>query len=40
LQTQLAIAKELNFGEPESVQKAQEQAEEVGKMLWALLQKL
>ena len=31
LQTQLAIAKELKFGEPEAMQKAQEQTEEVGK---------
>jgi four helix bundle protein len=40
LQTQLAIAKELGFGQPASMQKVQTQAEEVGKMLWALFQKL
>jgi four helix bundle protein len=40
LQTQLAIAKELGFGRPPSLQELQDQAEEVGKMLWALFQKL
>jgi four helix bundle protein len=40
LQTQLAIAKELGFGRPALMQKIQIQAEEVGKMLWALFHKL
>lgn len=40
VQTQLAIAKELGLGQPAFMQKIQAQAEEVGKMLWALLQKL
>jgi four helix bundle protein len=40
LQTQLAIARELKFGQPDGLLKVQEGAEEVGKMLWALLQKL
>ncbi|HEV2279858.1 MAG TPA: four helix bundle protein [Acidobacteriaceae bacterium] len=40
LQTQLAIARELGFGRPDAMQRAQAQAEEIGKMLWAMLQKL
>lgn len=40
LQTQLAIAKELGYGRPDALQMMQAKAEEVGKMLWALLQKL
>ena len=40
LQTQLAIARELGFGKVDLMKKAQAQAEEVGKMLWGLVQKL
>jgi four helix bundle protein len=40
LQTQLAIASELGFGPAVSMKKVQAQAEEVGKMLWGLVQKL
>lgn len=40
LQTQLAIASELGFGKAVLLREGQIQAEEVGKMLWGLLQKL
>jgi len=40
LQTQLGIANELGFGKKALMEKVQFQAEEVGKMLWGLLQKL
>lgn len=40
LQTQLVIAKELGFGRQDLMAKADDLAEETGKMLWALMQKL
>jgi len=40
LQTQLAIASELGIGRPPLRKDVRSQAEEVGKMLWGLLQKL
>jgi four helix bundle protein len=40
LQTQLAIAGELGFGRASLMKEVRAQAEEVGKMLWGLLQKL
>ncbi len=40
LQTQLAIASELGFGRANLMKDARAQGEEVGKMLWGLLQKL
>jgi four helix bundle protein len=40
LQTQLAIAGELVFGRASLMKEVRAQAEEVGKMLWGLLQKL
>lgn len=40
LQTQLAIAGELEFGRASVMKEVRTQAEEVGKMLWGLLQKL
>ena len=40
LQTQLAIAAELGFGNARLMREVRVQAEEVGKMLWGLLQKL
>ncbi|HEY1499860.1 MAG TPA: four helix bundle protein [Acidobacteriaceae bacterium] len=40
LQTQIGIANEMRFGKRGLMEKAQFQAEEVGKMLWGLLQKL
>jgi four helix bundle protein len=40
LQTQLAIASELGFGRATSMKDIRTRAEEVGKMLWGLLQKL
>jgi len=40
LQTQLGIARELEFGRHAQMDKVQAQAEEAGKMLWGLLQKL
>jgi len=40
LQTQLVISKELGFGKATQIQKAEELAEEVGKMLWALFKSL
>ena len=40
LQTQLAIAGELGFGNAKLMKEVRTQAEEVGKMLWGLLQKL
>jgi four helix bundle protein len=40
LQTQLAIAGELGFGRASLMKEVRTQAEEVGKMLWGLLQKL
>ncbi|MFP5228763.1 MAG: four helix bundle protein [Acidobacteriota bacterium] len=40
LQTQLAIAGELGFGRASLMKEVRTQAEEVGKMLWGLFQKL
>ncbi|HEX3660568.1 MAG TPA: four helix bundle protein [Acidobacteriaceae bacterium] len=40
LQTQLAIAEELGFGKTALMREVQEKADEVGKMLWSLFQKL
>lgn len=40
LQTQLLIARELGFGEPEQIGAAASTSEEVGKMLTAILKKL
>jgi len=40
LQTQLAIASELGFGRVAMMKDVRAHAEEVGKMLWGLLQKL
>jgi four helix bundle protein len=40
LQTQLAIASELGFGRVPLMKAVRTHAEEVGKMLWGLLQKL
>jgi four helix bundle protein len=40
LQTQLAIASELGFGRATAMKDVRFHAEEVGKMLWGLLQKL
>lgn len=39
LQTQLLIANALGYGKKMNLQEVQETAEEVGKMLWALMQK-
>lgn len=40
LQTQLVIAKALRYGKDPQLQKTEGLAEEVGKMTWALMQKL
>jgi len=40
VQTQLIIARELGFGDPERLSEAESLSEEVGKMLTSLLQKL
>jgi four helix bundle protein len=40
LQTQLIIAKALGYGKESQLQKTEGLAEEVGKMTWALMQKL
>jgi four helix bundle protein len=40
IQTQLVIAKELGFGKAVQMQTTEALAEETGKMLWALLQKI
>jgi four helix bundle protein len=40
VQTQLVIARELGFGDPKLISGAENLAEETGKMLWAMMQKL
>jgi four helix bundle protein len=40
IQTQLVIARELGFGDPRVISGAEQLAEETGKMLWAMMQKL
>jgi len=40
VQTQLLIARDLGFGEPSEIERAQKAAEEISKMLWAIVQKL
>jgi four helix bundle protein len=40
VQTQLTIARELEYGNPETLTKAEELSEEVSKMLFAILKKL
>ena len=40
LQTQLVISEKLGFGQLEHIKTAQDLAEQTGKMLWALMEKL
>ncbi len=40
VQTQIVIAREPSFGDPGRAREIQEVAEEIGKMLWALIEKL
>lgn len=40
VQTQLVIAKKLGLGEPNQLSNAETLAEETGKMLWAMIEKL
>ncbi|MGC2636144.1 MAG: four helix bundle protein [Acidobacteriaceae bacterium] len=40
VQTQLVIARELELGDPEAIANAERLADETGKMLWAMMQKL
>lgn len=40
VQTQLLIAQDLGFGEPSKIEQAQKTAEEISKMLWAIIQRL
>lgn len=40
VQTQLLIAHDLGFGEPGKIEQAQNMAEEISKMLWAMAQRL
>jgi four helix bundle protein len=40
LQTQLAIARELGFGEPKHIDQVEAMSHEVGKMIYAILNKL
>ena len=40
VQTQLVIARELGFGTPSEIANAERLADESGKMLWAMMQKL
>jgi four helix bundle protein len=40
IQTQLVIAHELGFGNPAKLADAGQLAEETGKMLWAMIQKM
>lgn len=40
VQTQLVLARELGFGDPEQIAAAEQLAEEAGKMLWAMIERL
>jgi len=40
VQTQLVIARELELGDPGAIANAERLADETGKMLWAMMQKL
>ena len=40
LQTQLVISEKLGFGQLEHIKTVQDLAEQTGKMLWALMEKL
>ncbi|MFZ0631248.1 MAG: four helix bundle protein [Acidobacteriaceae bacterium] len=40
IQTQLVIAQDLGFGDPVQIERAEKLAEEISRMLWAIIQRL